>query len=407
MSANEPLTIGMITREAMLILENNCKMSRTINREYDGEFAQHGAKIGDTLNMRKPSRSMGGDGQEINIEAFVETSVPLVLNHQFNDAGSFSGKELALSIDDFNKRVLAPKVATVANKVDRLCTEQYIDVANYVGTPGSIPNTLLTYLNAGAVMDEECVPLDDQRYMMMTPRMQVNIVDALKGLFQSSEAIAKQYRSGRMGTAAGFDWFMDQNVVAHTVGILGGTPLVNGANQTGDSLITDAWTSAAVTRLKRGDVITAALTDAVNPQNREDTGSLRNFLVRADTASDGSGNMTIPIYPNIITSGAFQTVTNSPADNAPVLIFGSASAYLSVRTPAGMAYHRDFMTLGVADLPLHGGADKASRVSSKKLQMSIRMISDYTIMNDQFPYRLDILCGAKVKYAEFACRVQS
>lgn len=407
MSANEPLTIGMITREAMVILENNSKMSRTINREYDDSFGQHGSKIGDTLNMRKPSRSLGGDGQEITIEAFVETSVPLVLNHQYNDAGSFTGKELSLSIDDFSKRVLAPKVATVANKVDRLCAEQYIDIYNNVGTPAVIPNTLLTYLNAGALLDEESVPMDDQRYMMLTPRGQVNIVDALKGLYQSSEAIAKQYRSGRMGTAVGFDWFMDQNVVTHTVGALGGTPLVNAANQTGNSLITDGWTAAAATRLKRGDCITAALTYATNAQNHDSTGSLRNFVVTADTASDGSGNMTIPIYPAINPSGAFQTTSISPADNAPILIFGSASAYASLASPAQLAYHRDFMTLGVADLPLPGGTDKASRVSSKKLQMSIRMVSDYVIMNDSFPFRLDILCGAKVRYAEFACRVQS
>lgn len=406
MSANEPLTIGMITREALVILENNSKMSRTIDRSFDSKFGVDGAKIGNTIDIRKPSRSMGRDGQEMSIEAFVETSVPLTLNHQFGDDGTFSATELKLSIDDFSRRVLAPKVATVANKVDRLCCEQYIDIANNVGTPGAVPNTLLTYLNAGALLDEECVPMDDQRYMAITPRMQVAIVDALKGLFQSAESIAKQYRSGRMGTAVGFDWFMDQNIVTHTVGILGGTPLVNGANQTGSSLITDAWTSSAVTRLKRGDCITAALTYATNPQNHDSTGSLRNFVVTADTASDGSGNMTIPIYPSIVPSGAFQTTDVSPADNAPVLIFGSASAYLSQRSPAGLAYHRDFMTLGVADLPLPGGTDRASRVSSKKLQMSIRMIRDYVIQNDTFPFRLDLLCGAKVQYAEFACRVQ-
>jgi hypothetical protein len=33
MSANEPLTIGMITREFLAVLENNLKMTKTINRE--------------------------------------------------------------------------------------------------------------------------------------------------------------------------------------------------------------------------------------------------------------------------------------------------------------------------------------------------------------------------------------
>lgn len=407
MSANEPLTIGMITREGLMILENNMKFAGTVNREYSDNFAISGAKIGNTLDIRKPSRSLGRDGQEMNVEAFVETSVPLTLNHQFGDDMQFSSQELLLSIDEFSKRVLAPKIATVANKVDRLCAEQYIEVANNVGVPGVVPNALLTYLQAGAKMDEECVPIDDQRYITITPRGQISIVDALKGLFQQATAIASQYATGRMGTALGFQWQMDQNVVTHTVGLLGGTPLVNGASQSGGSLITDGWTAAAATRLKRGDCFNIANVYAINPQHRDSTGQLRDFVCTADGASDGSGNMTPTIYPQIIASGAFATCDSLPADNAALTIFGSASAYASVRTPAQLAYHRDFMTLACVDMPVPGGTDKASRVSSKALGMSIRMIRDYIMQHDTWPTRLDLLCGAKVLYNEFACRVQS
>lgn len=407
MSANEPLTIGMVTREFLAVLENNCKMSKTINRNYDDKFGVDGAKIGNTVDIRKASRSLGRDGAEMQIESFVETSVPLTLNHQYGNDVQFTSQELKLSIDDFSKRVLGPMVATVANKIDRLCCEQYIDVANNVGVPGTIPNALLTYLSAGAKLDEEAVPMDDERYIAMTPKMQVNIVDALKGLFQSSAAISAQYRTGRMGTAVGFDWFMDQNIVTHTVGVLGGTPLVNGGNQSGGSIITDGWTSAAAVRLKRGDCFNMDSVYAVNPQTRDSTGSLRDFVVTSDGSSDGSGNMTPNIYPQIISSGAFQTVDSIPADNAAITIFGSATAYASKRSPAGLAYHRDFMTLAVADLPVPGGVDRASRVSSKALNMSVRMIRDYIMQNDTWPARLDVLCGAKCMQPEFACRVQA
>lgn len=406
MSANEPLTIGMITREFLLVLENNLKMTRTINREYDDKFSINGAKIGNTVDIRKPSRSLGRDGQEMSIEGFVETSVPLTLNHQYGNDAQFTSQELLLSIDDFSDRVLGPMVATVANKVDRLCAEQYIEVANNVGVPGTIPNALLTYLQAGAKLDEECVPIDDKRYITMTPKMQITIVDALKGLFQQASAISEQYAMGRMGTAIGFEWQMDQNIVTHTIGPLGGTPLVNGANQSGGTIITDGWTNANASRLKRGDCFNLDSVYAVNPQNRDSTGSLRDFVVTADQ-SDASGAITIPFYPQIIASGAFQTVDSLPADNAPITIFGSATAYANKKSPAGLAYHRDLMTLAVADLPVPGGTDRASRVSSKKLGMSVRMIRDYIMQHDTWPTRLDILCGAKVLYNEFGCRIQS
>lgn len=406
--SNETLTIGMVTREFLAVLENTNKMARTINREYSDRFAIDGAKIGDSVDIRKPSRSVGRDGAAMNIEAFRETSVPLVLNHQFGDDTSFSSKELALNIDDFSKRVLGPKVATVSNMVDRLCCQQYKKIANFVGTPESIPNTLLTYLLGGAKLDEECTPMDENRYIMMTPKMQVNIVDALKGLFQQAAAIGEQYRTGRMGTAVGFDWIMDQNVVTHRVGPLGGTPLVNGANQDNtSSLITDGWTAAAANRWLEGDCFNVADVYAVNPQNRDSTGSLRDFVVEVSADSDGSGNLTASIYPSIISSGAFQTVDSIPANNAAITTFGHASSHANKRTPAGMAYHRDFMTLASADLPLPDDNDKAARVSSKKIGYSVRMVRGYIINTDQWPVRLDLLCGAAPLYREWACRVQS
>ena len=405
--SNTLLTMSMITREALRVLENTNKFTRQVNREYDDKFGVEGAKIGTTLNIRKPVRYVGTTGQALNIEGSQETQVALTLTTQFHVGISFSSADLALKIDDFSKRFIKPAVATIANKMDFDGLAQYKNVANYVGTPVTVPNALLTYLQAGQLLDEEAVPVDDLRSIIMTPAMQVNIVDALKGLFQASGSIAAQYKSGRMGEAIGFDWVMDQNCNTHTIGALGGTPLVNGASQTGTSIITDGWTSSAATRLLKGDIITFADVNAVNPQNRQSTGSLRKFVVTADTASDGSGNMTIPIYPALTPTGAFQTVTASPADNAAILTFGQVSSTQNDVTPTGLALHRDAITMATADLPLPGGVDNAARVSSKLAGISLRMVRAYDINTDLWPCRLDVLYGHQTIYPEFACRIQS
>lgn len=409
--SNELLTISMVTFEALVVLENTMKVTQNINREYDDKFAVAGAKIGDTLNIRKPPRYLGRDGQALSVENTTETSVPLTLNHQFGCDVEFSSTERALSLDDFSRRILRPQVATVANKIDRLMCSQYINIANTVGVPGVVPTALLTYMQAGQKLMEEAVPDDGMWTIAMTPAMQVGIVDALKGLFQQSSAIASQYASGKMGHAVNFDWIMDQNIYTHVVGPLGGTPLVDGANQTGNSLVTDGWTNDLPIVVKKGDILTLGTTSgvfAVNPQNRESTGSLRQFVVTADTGSGAStGPATIPIYPAITPGGQFQTVDSSPANNATIQIFGHASTYANVRTPAGLAFHRDFATLAIADLPLPGGTDRAAKVSSKKLGVALRMIQDYNINTDKFPLRLDVLCGAATLYPEFAARIQS
>ena len=401
--ANAFLTISMITREALRVLENNLTFTKGVNRQYDSRFGVEGAKIGTVLNVRKPPRYVGRTGSAISIEDAVETQVAVTLDTQFGVDISFTSEDLALKIDDFSERFITPAVATIANKIDHSGLALYKDIYQSVGAPGTTPNALLTYLSAGVKLDDSAAPMDGQRAVCITPLMQATMVDALKGLFQQSSAIASQYRKGQMGTAAGFDWFMDQNVNSHTVGPLGGTPLVNGGSQTGASLITDGWTASAASRLKQGDVFTVAGVNSVNPQSRQDTGVLQQFVCTADKSSDGSGNLTQTISPSIVVSGYGQTVTGSPADNAALTIVGAASTV----TPQGLASHKDAFTLAMADLPLPKGTDMAARVSDDQLGMSIRMIRDYDITTDKFPCRLDVLFGWATLRPELACRVQA
>lgn len=400
--ANTNLTSSIITNESLAVLENNLTFAKGVNREYDEKFGVAGAKIGTTLNIRKPARYVGRTGAAIGVEDHTETQVALALDTQFGVDVSFTSQELTLSIDEFSDRIIKPAMAAIANKIDRDgLTMAYQSTYNAVGTPGTTPATAAVILAAGAKMDFEAAPRDGQRSLVIDPLANASMVDVLKGLFQSSEKIADQYEQGNMGLAFGYKWSMDQNVVNHTVGPLGGTPLVNGASQTGASLITDGWTAAAASRLKKGDVFTIANVYAVNPQNRQSTGQLRQFVVTADVSSDGSGNATIGISPSIVTSGAFQNVNAGPADNAALTILGAANTI----TPQNIAFHKDAFVLGSADLLLPKGVDMASRSASKKVGLSVRMVRQYAISTDAFPCRFDVLYGYKALYPELACRV--
>lgn len=400
--ANTLLTISMITRESLRVLENNLTFAKGVNRQFDDKFGVSGAKIGDTLNIRKPARYVGRSGRTLATEDITETSVALQLDTQYGVDISFTSKDLALSIDEFSDRYLKPAMATVANKIDRDGLALYKDIYNSVGTPGTTPTTLRTYLQAGAKLDFEACPRDSLRSVVIDPNAQVEIVDALKGLFQSSTEIKNQYESGNMGLAAGFKWSMDQNVQTHTIGLLGGTPLTNGVPASGaTTLVTDGWTASVANRLKKGDVFTIANVYAVNPQSRQSTGQLRQFTVTSDVSSDGSGNATIAISPAIVLTGPTQNVSALPADNAALTVFGAGSALAT----ANLAYHRDAFVLACADLPLPGGVDMASRVSDKQLGLSARMVRAYDINSDVMATRLDVLYGWKTVYPEFACRI--
>ena len=395
----------MITREALRVLENNLTFTKQIDRSYDEKFGVGGAKIGTVLNVRKPPRYVGRTGQPIGIEDSIETSVPVSLTTQFGVDIQFSSSELGLSIDDFSSRFLKPACATIANKIDYDGLGLYTTVPNVVGTLGTVPTDEVPYLDAGVAMDNSMAPRDGSRAAVMSPQMQANLVKSQKGLFQSSEKIADQYESGTMGLAYGFKFSMDQNVRTHTVGPLGGSPVVSGAGQTGSSLLTSGWTAAAASRLKAGDTFTIANVYAVNGQNRQTLTTLRTFTVLSNFSSAADGTGTISIYPPIYgpATAAQQTVSALPAASAPLTINGTANSSGTV----GLAFHKDAFTLACADLPLPGGVDMASRVSDRQLGLSIRCIRQYNISTDQFPLRLDILYGHAALYPELACRILS
>jgi hypothetical protein len=404
--ANTLLTISMITREALRVLENNLKFFTGVRKDFDDSFGKTGAKIGTVLNIRKPPRYVGRRGQALQIEDATETFVPLALNTQYGCDLAFTSSDLSLSIDDFADRFIKPAVANVANGIDFDGTGQYLNVFNFAGIPGTIPNALFTYLTAAQRLDEQATPRDGRRTLAISPGMQAAIIDALKGLFQASTDIASQYRRGVMGETIDFEWVMDQNVRTQVIGAQGGTPVVAGAGQTGNVIATSGWTPNALV-LNQGDIIQFAGVFAVNPQNRQSTGAPANWVVTANVQATATGLANIPISgpggQGVVTAGPFQTCTAPPANNAAVTVFGAANT----NSPQGLAYHKDAFAWGCADLLLPGGVHHASRVSDKQLGISIRMVQAYDINTDRFPCRLDVLGGWTTLYPELACRVAS
>jgi P22 coat protein - gene protein 5 len=400
--ANSLLTIDMITRESLRVLKNNLVFAKSVNRQYDDSFGKEGAKIGSTMRLRKPPKYTVSTGATISIQDATESSVTLSLDQRKHVAMAFTTQDLSLSIDDFSKRFISPAIVPIANQIDYDGLQLYKDVYNSVGVAGTANTDLSKYLDAHALMSNSGCPIDP-RSAVIGAIGQAKLVNGLTGLFQSAEKIAEQYEKGVMGIAGGFTFKMDQNVASHTGGQLGGTPLMNGATASGaTSIVTDGWTAAAANRVKQGDVFTIAGVFAVNPVSKQSTGALQQFVVTADTSSDGAGAATIPVSPSIISSGAFQTVNALPADNAALTFVNAASAVGS----QGLLFHPDAFALGMAPLQLPNAGAKGMNVADPDSGLSIRFVEQYDITNDRNIYRLDVLYGWKTLYPELAARVQ-
>jgi hypothetical protein len=218
--ANTLLTISKITNEALMVFENELTFSSEVDRNYDDQFAVVGAKIGATVNVRRPGRFIGTTGPALNVEDLNETSVPVTLSTQFHVDTQFTTQDLALSLDMFSDRILKPAVAAIANKIDfDGTTMATANTANIVGTAGTPPTSLLTYLNAQAFLDSEGAPRDGKRSCIVEPFTSANIVNGLTGLFNPTATISSQYTKGLMGRdSGGMNWKLDQNIVSQTFG---------------------------------------------------------------------------------------------------------------------------------------------------------------------------------------------
>jgi len=414
--ANNLLTISKITNEALMVLENELTFTSEVDRNYDDQFAVVGAKIGNTVNVRRPGRFIGTVGPALNVEDFNETSSPVTLSTQFHVDTQFSTQDLALSLDMFSDRVLKPAVAAIANKIDRDgLSMATLNTANIVGTPGTPPTGLITYLTGQAYLDSEGAPRDGRRSCIVEPFTSATIVDSLKGLFVPQEAIGEQYRKGLMGRdSGGMNWKLDQNVVAQGFGFWTGSSAgsitVNGASQG----LSSGWassstiniTATATGTLNAGDIINFAGVYAVNPQNRQAYGSnkLRNFVVKSAVALT-NGNTSVTVSPALIYSGQFQNVTASPAASAAVTPYNIGVSSNSTYSPQNIIMHRNAFTLAIADLELPEGVHFAGRASDKEIGLSMRIVRQYTVNNDSIPTRLDVLYGWAPLYPELACRV--
>ena len=415
--ANNLLTISKITNEALMVLENELTFTSEVDRNYDDQFAVVGAKIGNTVNVRKPGRFIGTTGPALNVEDFNETSVPVTLSTQFHVDTQFTTQDLALSLDMFSDRVLKPAVAAIANKIDRdglaMATLQ---TANIVGTAGTPPTGLITYLTAGAYLDSEGAPRDGRRSCIVEPFTSATIVDSLKGLFAPQQAISDQYSKGLMGRdSGGMNWKLDQNVVAQTFGSNSTTTVTGSvATTTATGFLTSGWASSSTItvtaantgtlNLNAGDTFTIAGVYAVNPQNRQAYGSnkLRNFVVKTTVAIASGASGSVVVSPAVITAGQFQNVSiPTTSASAAITQFNSTG----VVSPQNIIMHRNAFTVAVADLELPEGVHFAGRASDKDIGLSMRVVRQYTINNDSIPTRLDVLYGWAPLYPELACRV--
>lgn len=399
--SNTLITSSIVAKEVLPILENMLSFSKGVNRDYEPEFQSNlsrGYEPGATINIKRPSRYTYRAGRVSVPQASVDTTVPLTLSQGGCDL-NFTAFERTLSISsDHIQNKLTSALAAVANEIDRQGLQlAHFATYNTTNAAGALPTTqqaaVQIITDANRRLDEMAAPRDNARKLIMGPGLNGALVGGFSGMFNNQAQLNKQYNSGVMNNAFGIDPGLDQNVDIHTNGAATATNIA-GAGQTGSNITVVAVAGGTLTR---GTVITLPGVFAVNPQTRNSTGVLANFVVTADVLV---GATTIPVSPALVTTGAYQNVTASPTTAAPYVIQGAASTSYNVN----VAYHRDAFTLAMVPMWVPEGLGvKVSQQTHNGFTVKVTDI--YDGVNDNSIMRLDVLFGWAATYPELSDKI--
>ena len=398
--ANTLLTIDMITRKALEILENNLVLTRNVNRQYDDSYAVEGAKIGTTLRIRLPDRALVTDGAALQVQDDNEQFTTLTVASQKHIGVNFTTAEMTMQLDDFAERVLKPRISQLAASIDADVANSFLNMYQAVGTPGTTPSSTAVLLAAQQKLNEAAAVMSP-RYVTVNPAANAALIEGMKGLFNPVSTISSQFKNGMFGEGIlGFDELnMSQSIKQFTTGSRTGAHTVT-TTVSAQGTSTIAITGTGTQTIKKGDVFTIANVYAVNPQTRESTGSLQQFVCTEDVAATGGAYAAVKISPAIYTSSnALATVDSFPQSGAAVTFLGGAST----QYPQNLVYHKDAIAFATADLLLPQGVDMASRQVHNGVSM--RVVRQYDINNDRMPCRIDVLYGYSVIRPQMGVRL--
>lgn len=415
---NRQLTPLMITNEALSVLHGELSFLKNVNRQYDNRFAQSGAKIGQTLNIRMPPKYKTRTGTTFSGQDHYERSTPLSVTSQIGIDLSFTSVEMTMELDGL-RAFLRPAMAQLAADIEYDCLTRAKNlISNFNGTTTTSGQlTFKQFDDMGAILTRNLAARTD-RVALLAPGSRVEFNDATKGLFQASSNIAEQYREGMIGRTSGFDVFESTFLPTHTTGTLAGTPLLTGATL-GLTTTSNEWTATTIlqidgatsaTTLLAGDIITLGAAGGtgvydVHPETKDRTSTLKRFVVQSSVTLTTSANAyAVTVRPALI-HGAGNAYRNcslngtTSTDNVTVTLIGNTGTTYG----QNIAFHKDafvFATADLVDVSQYGAFGARQTMDG----ISMRLVQQYDVASDTVPARFDVLYGFGPLYQELAVR---
>lgn len=432
---NVLLTPNVIAKEMLMRLMNALVLPKLGRFDYGKYFED---AIGNTITIKKPYFAFVSSGRALTaaqINPMVDESIEISVDKRYKGALKWNDVELTLDINQFSERYLDTIIEQLGYRFDQ---DGAIALINGAFMIAQDPGTVLTQdqvPDIRAYWNEAGIPMDGNNFGLINPvdsaQIQKDLAGAAGNSGKFNEAIVKRnIERWFRGELSGFRMFESIHIpdldvrYNHT-----GTPLVMGANQNGDSIVTDGWGVNATKVLNKGQLIKIANVKQTYPRSwKEDLsakipiGRDMVFTVLEDVTTGAAGQATIRISPEIndgtlttldgdgndVTLKAFQNVTQEPADNAAITIVGLASPNpAAVKYRQNIFFHRralHFVPVMLAELK---SAVHQYTAVDPQTNLSVAALQYLDGANREETLRLDSFYGVKNIYGDLCVRYAS
>jgi hypothetical protein len=367
-------TPDVISKFFLEIFKNNLVFAPRVTRKYEVEIMSP-KKTGGVVNIKKQLYVESEEGSKLKKQTFSDQLIQVEIDRHRHVGLETGIVNKTLTIDDLIREIKASAVE-LAHQVENSIADLYVDIPNVTGTAGTTPASFEAFANVNAELSRLAVPIDG-RMLAIDPAAEVKAATFLTG-FNNAAMVDSSVRDMAVGRIGGMTVNMSQNVKYHTAGG-GSSYAVNGSNQGVDGTII---VKTGTGTLLKGDVITIAGVNSVNPVSREDTGVTRKFVLTADY--DG-GAGTISVSPSVITSGANQNVSIAVPDSAAITLVATHRA--------NIAFTEDTFALAMVQPERPESAKFWSTASEDGF--IITLSQDYDIVEYSEIMRFDVLWGVK------------
>ena len=401
--ANTLLTIADITREALAVFHEECQLLKACTRKYEGRFAKSGAKIGNSVDIRKPVKYGVTDGADLTgaLQDSNESVVTLTIDKRKTIGMNFTDEDLTLKMDDFSTRIIRPAAARLARQVDLDIAQAMLPYGQRLSRTVTDAVDFEDVTKANAQLSSLLAPSNDRK-LFVDAFTDADIVNANKGLFQSAEQISGQYEKGVMGIAGGFKFVETENVPSIAFsGTITASNVNDASVANGDGEIVLEGITGTAASIKKGQAFTVAGVYQVDPETLLALPRLFTFIAAADaTITTGAATVTLaePFFAIGYANKSLINISALPANDADCTFLEGAATAGDV-APLVYGVTPDAIAFASVDLELPGSNKMEGRENYDGVSM--RIVKFFDGLKSESAYRLDMLYGIKVIRPEY------